>query len=84
VRDAPEREHVVHAQRVERDRSGDDQLVVALVVGERGCPERPWGEQLRVGVGDPTRGLLQRFRSGVGAERAQELAYRVLHGRVVD
>ena len=35
VGDADERQQVVLAQRVERDVAGDDELVVAAVVGER-------------------------------------------------
>src|SRR5215212_2268960 len=44
VRNAVERQQVVHAERMERDRASDDQLVVALVVRERGRPERLRGE----------------------------------------
>ena len=74
----------MHAQRVERDRPRDDQLVVAVVVGKRGRPERLRRQQLGVGVGDPARRLLERLGIDVGAERPQELAGRALHGRVVD
>ena len=40
VRDAVERQHVVHAQRLERDVAHDDELVVALVVVEGRGGER--------------------------------------------
>src|SRR5918995_1638840 len=46
-----ERQQVMHAQRVKRDRAGDDQLVVALV-GKGGRPERPWRQQLGIRVSD--------------------------------
>ena len=53
VRDPAERQQVVLAERLHRDAGGQDQLVVALVVGERGQVERRRGEELGVGVGDP-------------------------------
>ena len=65
-------QQVVHAERVERDRPRDDQLVVAVVVGERRRPERLRRQQLGVGVGDPARRVLQRLGVDVGAERAQQ------------
>jgi hypothetical protein len=55
-----ERKEVMHAQRVERNRARDDQLVVAIVIGKGGRAERLRREQLGVGVGDPARRLLQR------------------------
>ena len=47
VCDADERQHVVLADRVHRDVSGEHQLVVALVVGERREVERARAEHLR-------------------------------------
>ena len=49
VRDAEEREHVVLADRVHRDAARQHQLVVALVVGERGEVEGARAEHLGVG-----------------------------------
>ena len=38
VRDPVERQQMMHAERVERDRPRNDQLVIAVVVGKRGRP----------------------------------------------
>jgi hypothetical protein len=74
----------MHAQRVERDRPCDDQLVVAAVVGKRGRPKRPRRQKLGIGVGDPARRLVENLAINLGAERPQKLASRALHGCVVD
>jgi hypothetical protein len=52
MRDADERQQVVLADRAERDAAREDELVVALVVGERRQVERARAEQL--GVGTPS------------------------------
>jgi hypothetical protein len=57
VRDPVKGQQMVHAQGVEGDRTGDDQLVVAVLVGKRRRPERLGRQQLGVGVGDPARRL---------------------------
>ena len=49
VGDAVKRQQVVHAQRLERDITHDDELVVALVVGERGQVERLAGRVVGAG-----------------------------------
>ena len=74
----------MHAQRVKGDRAGHDQLVVAVIVGERRRSEGVGREQLGVGVGHPARRLVEAFSLQVGAERPQQLAGRALSGRVVD
>jgi hypothetical protein len=68
-----EREHVVHAERVGRERPRDDQPVVTVLVGKRRRPERLRREQLGVGLGDPARRVAQRLGVDVGAERAQQM-----------
>ena len=73
VRDADERQQVVLAQGVELDLAGDDQLVVAAVVGERGRAERLRRELLDVRVDHPPRRLCQRPVLDVDAERLQQL-----------
>jgi hypothetical protein len=50
VRDAAERQHVVLAQRPEGDVPGQHELVVPLVIGERGEVERVRAERLRVAI----------------------------------
>jgi hypothetical protein len=84
VRDAVEREHVVHAERVERDRARDDELVVAAVVGERRRRERRRRQQLGVGVGDPARRFAQSLLGQIGAEGAQQVGGRPPRGGAVD
>ena len=75
----------MHAERVERDRPGDDQLVVAVVGAER------WSPGTAVASAAPSR----RRRPGcgvsssasrvdVGAERPEQLSCRALHGITVD
>jgi hypothetical protein len=83
VRDAVERQEVMHAQRVKRDRTSNDELVVALV-GERGGAEWPWREQLGVGVCDSAGRLLEAFILDVRAERAKQFTGRILDPVVVD
>jgi hypothetical protein len=73
VRDAGEQQHVMLAQGPERDGTGQHQLVVALVVGEGGEPERPGGKQLRVGAGHPGRGGPPLLAVQVDPERGQEV-----------
>jgi len=69
---------------VEGDRTGDDQLVVAVLVGKRRRPERLGRQQLGVGVGDPARRLAHRFGVDVGADRPQQVAGRALERGEVD
>ena len=84
VRHPVEGQQVVHAQRVKRDRPRDDQLVIAVVVGEGRRLKRLRRQQLGIGVGHPARRLPQRLGVDIGAERPQQLASRTLHGGVVD
>ena len=53
VRHPRERQEVVLAEGLEGDAPGQDELVVALVVGKGGEVEVPRGEQLGVGAGHP-------------------------------
>jgi hypothetical protein len=57
VREAGERQQVMLADGAERDGTGQHQLVVPLVVGERRQPQGPRAQQLCVGAGHPGRGL---------------------------
>jgi hypothetical protein len=75
---------VVLAQRVERDVPGQHQLVVALVVGERGEVELARGEQLAVGGGHPAGGVGHMRVVGVLAQRHQQVADGQLGGDRVD
>ena len=84
MRQPAERQQVMHAQRVERDRLRDDQPLVAVLVRERRRPEGRRREQLRVGLGNAARGLAQAVGADVGAERAQQVADGVLQRLVVD
>ena len=59
VHHSVERQQVVHAQRVERNRSDEDELVVAVVVGKGRRPEGLRREQLGVGGRHPPRRLTQ-------------------------
>ena len=81
VRDASEREQVVFAHRDERDVAREDELVVALVVGERRERERPRREQFGIRRGDPTRRVPQRSRRGIVPERARGAARLPLRRR---
>jgi hypothetical protein len=74
VRHPMKREQVVHAQRVKRDRPGDDQLVVSVAVGKRGGRDRLRGQQFGIGIGHATRRVLQTGGVRVGTERPQEVA----------
>ena len=75
VGDALEREQVVLAERVERDVAGEDELVVALVVGEGREVERPGREQLGVGGRRPAEGCRRVCSSsGPGRGRASRSA----------
>jgi hypothetical protein len=60
------------AERVEGDRAGHHQLVVALVVGEGGGDERQGGEQLGEGGRDPAGGVGQVLVGRVGPQRLQQ------------
>jgi hypothetical protein len=79
-----ERQQVMHAERVERDRARDDQFVVVRVVGEGRRAKGAGREQLGIRVGDPQRGLLENVGVDIGAERAQQVASRALHCVVID
>jgi hypothetical protein len=84
VSDPVERQEVVFAQRLERDVAGQHQLVVALVVGERGQVERAGREQLGVGARHPLGRLGQVLRRRVVAERDEQVANRPGGGVEVD
>src|SRR5687767_13710822 len=73
VRDAEERQHVVFAERVERDLARDHQLVVAAVVWKRRRVERRWPQELRVHRGDPAWRVREALGREVGAHCAEEL-----------
>ena len=79
-----EREQVVHAERVERNRSSHDQLVVALVVRKGGRSEGVWREQLGIGVGHPPGRVVERRGIDVGTNRPEQIARRPLQGGVID
>ena len=53
------RQQMMLADRMQRNRAGNDQLVVSGVVGKRGQIEGAWGEHLGVGVRHPSRGSCQ-------------------------
>ena len=78
VRHPGEGQQVVLAQGVQRDVPGDDQLVVALVVGEGRQVELRGGQQLGVGGGHPAGRLGQVRVSRVAAQRPEELVDRLL------
>jgi hypothetical protein len=84
VRDTGERQQVVLAQRVERDVACEDELVVALVVRERGQAERPRCEQLGVRGGDPARCVARVLVDLARAECDQQVADGALSGVEVD
>jgi hypothetical protein len=84
VRYAVERQEVVHAQRVKRDRPGDDQLVVAVLVGKRGRPKRLRRQKLSVCIGHPARRVPKILSIGVSPQCQQELARCPLDSGVVD
>ena len=84
VRHPMKGQQVMHAQRVKWDRPCDDQLVIAVVVGEGGRPKRLRRQQLGIGIGDAARRLLERLCIDVGAERPQKLASRSLNAGAVD
>jgi hypothetical protein len=69
---ARERQQVVRAERVERDRRRHDELVVALV-GERGRAERLGRQQLGVGAGHARGRRDQIVLGGVHAERGEQV-----------
>jgi hypothetical protein len=71
--EAGERQQVVLADDAERDRAGQHQLVVPLIVGEGGQPQRPGVEQFRVRAGHPGRGLPHFLAVDVDAQRGQEI-----------
>jgi hypothetical protein len=68
-----EGKEVMLAQRLERDATGENQLVVALVVGERGEVERGRAEQFDVGVGDSPRRVGQVYVGRVAAEGDEQV-----------
>ena len=82
VRDARERQHVVLAQRPERDVVDQHQLVVPLGVVEGGEVELGDGEHLRQGQRHPARGGGQ-VAVEVQAERGEQVAGRCLGGHQV-
>jgi hypothetical protein len=68
-----EGKEVVLAQRLERDATGENQLVIALVIGERGEVERGRAEQFEVGVGDSPRRVGQVSVGRVAAEGDEQV-----------
>src|SRR5688500_6484342 len=68
-----EREHVMPTERVERDVSSQDQLLVALVVGEGREIEGAGRKHLRVRRGDTAGSVAGVLVFDVLAERGQEL-----------
>ena len=88
MRDPGERQQVVLADRPERDVTSEYQLVVGLVVGERGRCEGGRGEQLRIGAGHPQRRVGELVLTDVDTQREEELPCgsgrrRQIGGRVV-
>ena len=69
---------------MERDGAGEHQLVVVLIVGERGQPEGFRAEQLGVGLDDAPRCLRQVLGGHVLAERHEEIGDGLLSGDDVD
>ena len=84
MRNPLEREHVVLAERVERDVPSQNELVVVLVVGERGGVGRAGRERLGVGRGDSTRCVARVLVVDVLAERGGELGDGALGASSVD
>jgi hypothetical protein len=80
VRHPGEGQQVVLAQGLQRDVPGDDQLVVALVVGEGRQVELRGGHQLGVGGDHPLRRLGQVRRCRVLAQRPEQRGDRLLGG----
>jgi hypothetical protein len=84
VRDALERQHVVLAQRLDRDVAGQHEFVVALVVRERGQVELARCQHLGVCVRHPARGVGQVVAVRVPAERLEQIRHRSLRRGQVD
>jgi hypothetical protein len=84
VGDALEGQHVVLAEGVERDVSGEDEFVVALVVRERGEAEGSRREHLGIGGCDAPRCLAGVLVLGVLTECHEEVGDRSLRGIQVD
>ena len=74
--DAGERQQVVLADRSHRDATGQDELVVALVVGEGGQVERARAEQLGVGASHPRRRARQALTVQTDTESLKEIPGR--------
>jgi hypothetical protein len=77
-------QQVVLADGTERDSTRQHKLVVAVVVGERGQPERPGVEQLCVGAGHPVRRLAQPFTVELDATGREEVRSGALRRFQVD
>ena len=71
-----DRQQVVLAEGVKADPARDDQLVVALAVGEGGDVERARGQQFGIRGSHPPRSLAQMLIGDVLAERDEQLADR--------
>ena len=56
----------------ERDVAGQDEVPVALIVGESGHVERSGAEELRPGLGHPRRGVAQALLGQIHSQRGQE------------
>jgi hypothetical protein len=79
-----ERQQVMHAQRAARNRARENELVVALVVGERRRPERLRRQHLRICGRHAPRRLAQARLGHVGAERAEQVGCHPLNGMRID
>ena len=84
VRDAREGQQMVLADRPERDGPGQDEFVVALVVGERGQLQRLGIEQFRVGPRHPGRCFPQSGPVNIDPQGGEEVRGGVLRRRQVD
>jgi hypothetical protein len=73
-----ERQEVVLAEGLEGDAPGQDQLVVAFVVGKGGEVEFPGGEQLGIGAGHSPGCLGQVVRGRVVTQGDEEIRDRPL------
>src|SRR4051794_10756926 len=69
---------MVLAHAGERDVAGEDQLVIALVVAERGQGELSRGEELRIGLRHATRRIGQTLLADVEAKCREERGGGVL------
>jgi hypothetical protein len=78
VRHAMKRKEVMHTKRMERDRTDQHKLVIALLVGERRRAERLRRQQLGVCLDHSSRRVTQRLYPKVSAERNKKVGSRSL------